>query len=370
MKIIVIRANLKDGVSIVERATGENLNLPILKNILFEAEGSKIKIIATNLEIAITAFISGKIIENGKFTVPAGILSNLIGNIQSDRLNIEEKKGKLEIKTDNYEAVVQGLPANDFPITPKIKESKEYIEIKTTTLKEAFNQILIAAQFSDLRQELNNIFFDFSINNLKLVATDSFRLAEKTIPSEEFSTNHKEKFNLLIPLKTAQELTRIFKDGDTVKIYHDENQILFKTEQTELLSRLSEGNFPDYTAIVPKKFTAEATFNRQEFLSALKLAGIFGSRTSEVKLKVQENKKAVAILSADQTLGENNYILTAKIQGKFEEIIFNWRYIVDVLKILKTEEVWFGINSENEPAEIKSLGDASYLYILKPIASE
>ncbi len=370
MKVIVIRSNLKDGVNIAERAVGENLNLPILKNILFEAEGNKIKITATNLEIAITAFISGKVIENGKFTVSAGVLSNLIGNIQSDRLNIEDKKGKLEIKTDNYEAWVQGMPANDFPITPKIKEGKEYIEIKTTALKEALGQILIASQFSDLRPELNNILFDFSINSIKLVATDSFRLAEKTIPSEEFSTNHKEKFNLLLPLKTAQELTRILKDGDTVKMYHDENQALFKTEQTELLSRLSEGSFPDYAAIIPKKFAAEAAFNRQEFLNALKLAGIFGSRTSEVKLKAQENKKAVAILSADQALGENSYILTAKIQGKLGEITFNWRYIADVLKVLKTEEVWFGINSENEPAEIKSLGDASYLYILKPIAGE
>lgn len=370
MKVIVIRANLKEGLISTERATGENLNLPILKNVLFEAEGNKIKITATNLEIAITAVISGKVIENGKFTVPAGILSNLIGNIQSDRLNIEEKKGKLEIKTDNYEAAIQGTAAADFPITPKIKEGKEYIEIKAAILKEALNQILIAAQFSDLRQELNNIFFDFSINSIKIVATDSFRLAEKTIPAEEFSTNHKEKFSLLFPLKTAQELARILKENETVKIYHDENQILFKTEQVELLSRLSEGNFPDYAAIIPKKFAAEATFNRQEFLNALKLAGIFGSRTSEVKLKPQENKKAITILSSDQTLGENNYILTAKIQGKLGEIIFNWRYIVDVLKILKTEEVWFGINSENEPAEIKSLGDASYLYILKPIANE
>ena len=127
MKVIVIRSNLKEGITIAERAIGENLNLPILKNILFEAEGSKIKITATNLEIAITTVISGKVIETGKFTVPAGIFSNLINNIQSDRLNVEDKKGRMEIKTDNYEASVQGMTANDFPITPKIKETKELL---------------------------------------------------------------------------------------------------------------------------------------------------------------------------------------------------------------------------------------------------
>ncbi|OGY99795.1 MAG: DNA polymerase III subunit beta [Candidatus Liptonbacteria bacterium RIFCSPLOWO2_01_FULL_52_25] len=368
MKVIVIRSNLKEGITIAERAIGENLNLPILKNILFEAEGSKIKITATNLEIAITTVISGKVIETGKFTVPAGIFSNLINNIQSDRLNVEDKKGRMEIKTDNYEASVQGMTANDFPITPKIKETKEFIEIKSALLKEALNQILVAAQFSDVRQELNNIFFDFSTNAIKLVATDSFRLAEKTIASQEFSTNHTEKFSVLIPLKTAQELARILKENEIVKIYHDENQILFKTEQTELLSRLSEGSFPDYAAVIPKEFAAEIVFSREEFLSALRLAGIFGSRTSEVKLKPHESKKVVEVTSADQALGENNYMLPAKIQGKFGEIVFNWRYIADVLKTLKTEDVWFGVNSENEPAEIKSPGDASYLYILKPIA--
>ena len=260
------------------------------------------------------------------------------------------------------------MTANDFPITPKIKETKEFIEIKSALLKEALNQILVAAQFSDVRQELNNIFFDFSTNAIKLVATDSFRLAEKTIASQEFSTNHTEKFSVLIPLKTAQELARILKENEIVKIYHDENQILFKTEQTELLSRLSEGSFPDYAAVIPKEFAAEIVFSREEFLSALRLAGIFGSRTSEVKLKPHESKKVVEVTSADQALGENNYMLPAKIQGKFGEIVFNWRYIADVLKTLKTEDVWFGVNSENEPAEIKSPGDASYLYILKPIA--
>src|SRR5947199_470 len=125
MKFIAIKANLKDGISRVQGASGENLNLPILKNVLLEAEDNKIKITTTNLEIAVTAIVSGKVIENGKFTVPAGVFANVINNIQSERLNLEEKKNKLEIKTDNYEAAIQGLSAADFPITPKIKNQSE-----------------------------------------------------------------------------------------------------------------------------------------------------------------------------------------------------------------------------------------------------
>lgn len=369
MKFIIIKSNLKDGISAVERISGDNLNLPILKNILIEADSNRIKIATTNLEVAVNYSVLGKVIENGKFTVPAGTLSNLINNIQSDRLNIEKKGNKLEIKTDNYEAVIPGLPADDFPITPKIKNQKEFIEVKSEVLNEAINQILVATQFSDLRPELNSVLLDFSLNNLKLAATDSFRLAEKTIEANQIISNQQKSFKILVPLKTIQEASRILKDGEAVKIYHDDNQVLFKTERLELLSRLTEGSFPDYSAIIPKNFTTEVVLNKQEFTTALKLASIFGSRNSEVKLKIQESKKSIEVLSSDQAVGENNYVLSAKIQGKLKEIIFNWRYIMDALKVLKSDDVFFGINNENEPAEIKSLGDGSYFYILKPIAS-
>ncbi|MDP2598702.1 MAG: DNA polymerase III subunit beta [Candidatus Liptonbacteria bacterium] len=368
MKFIVIRSNLRDCLSTVERATGDNLNLPILKNILFETEDNKIKVTATNLEIAITAYVPGKVIEQGKFTVPAGVMTNLLSNLQSERLNIEEKKGKLEIKTDNYEAAIQGLAAADFPLTPKIKNQNEWIEIKGGILKDALAQVLVATQFSDMRPELNTVLFKFSINDLKLVATDSFRLAERTVTAGELAANGKKEFEMLVPLKTAQELPRVLRDDEAVKIYHDENQVLFKASQTELLSRLVEGSFPDYKAIIPAKFAAELICNRQELMNALKLAAVFGSKTNEVKLKMKENKKVVELASADQTLGENNYMLPVKTQGKFEDIIFNWRYLADSLKALKSEEVFLGTNGENQPAEIKAPGDASYLYILKPIA--
>ncbi len=369
MKFIVIKTNLKDGLAVTERGTGENLNLPILKNILFETENNRIRLTATDLEIAISYYVSGKVIENGKFTAPVNVIYDLINNIQSERLNIEKRGNKLEIKTDNYSASIHGLTADDFPITPKIKNKEEYLEIKAEILRDTLNQVLVATQFSDLKPELNSVLFEFSINNLKIAATDSFRLAEKTINSSEFSANFKENFRILIPLKTTQELVRILKDGEMVRVCHDNNQVLFKTEQLEFLSRLIEGSFPDYSAIIPKKFSLEATLNRQEFAGALRLAGIFGSRSSEVVLNVQENNKVLEIMSSDQVIGDNKYLLPARIQGKPKKTIFNWRYLMDALKVLKTEEVFLGITSDNEPALIKSPSDNSYFYILKPITN-
>lgn len=369
MKVIVLRSNLREALGVVEKTSGDSLNLPILKNVLLNAEDNKITLTATNLEIAISYFLSGKIIESGKITVPLKTFFGIMQNLSSDRLNLEKKKNNLVIKTDNYEAALQGLPADDFPITPKIKNTANYLTLPAETLKQAFNEVLISAQFSNLRPELNSILLCFSGEKLKFTATDSFRLAEKTISGEGIVSTDKKDFKILLPLKSAQELSRILKNSGDVKIFHDDNQALIKTAEFDFLSRLVEGSFPDYETIIPKKFATEAVFSREEFKSALKLASILGSKNNEVKIKIQENKKIIEIMSADQGLGENNYLLPAKISGRPIELIFNWKYLVDVLDVLKTEDIFWGLNAENDPAFLRSPGDASYFYILKPIVS-
>ncbi len=367
MKVVVIKNNLREGIMAVERAAGENANLPILKNVLLETEDNKLKVTATNLEIAASFYISGKVIENGRITVPLGILSGLIANISSERIDLESKKNTLEIKTDNYQATVHGISAEEFPLIPKVKNLDECIEIESAALKETLSQTIIASQFSELRPELNSIFIDFSLDNLKFVTTDSFRLAEKTLTSGQFQSNHKEPFTLLLPLRSGQETLRILGDEEKVRIYHDENQILFKTDRAEFFSRLMEGTFPDYRAVVPQKFGAEINISRQELLSALKLAGIFSARTNEVKMNILENKRAVGISSSDQSVGENTYILPAKFRGDAKEMSFSWRYLSDGLKALKTDEVFLGLNEDNKPALLRSPNDASYFYLLMPI---
>jgi DNA polymerase-3 subunit beta len=367
MKFVAIRSNVKEAISTIERAAGENLNLPILKNALIEAGSNGITLTATNLELAITSYVSGKVIESGKITAPLALLSNLITNIQSDRLNFGKKGNTLEIKTDNYNATLQGLAADDFPITPKIKSAEEYLEIKAVLLKEAIQQVVVASQFSDLRPELNAILFDFSLDMLKLAATDGFRLAEKSLPQNVFTAKFSEPFRILIPLKTSQEVVRMAKDDETVRIFRDESQVLFKTDRAELISRLTEGSFPDYSAIIPKKFSTEVTVNREEFANAIKLAGVFGQKTSELKLAVHPQKKALEVSSADQALGENNYLLPAKIKGEMAETFFNWRYLADPVRAMKTEEIFIGFQEETNPALLRPMGDSSYYYVLKPI---
>ncbi len=366
---MLIKSNLKEALSVVERASGENLKLLALKYSNMETqEENKIKVTATNLEIAITFILSGNVIEKGRVNIPTGTVLGMINNLQSERLNLETKGGQLEIKTDNYEASTQTIPSDDFPIIPKIKNEEDYIELEGLVFRDGIIQVLAATQFSELRTELNTILFDFNLETLKLVGTDSFRLAEKTINSNHFKTNQTQNFRFLLPLKTAQELSRILKDDEVLRIYHDQNQVLFKTEHWEMISRLTEGNFPEYSNIIPKSFDSEVILEREELINALKLTGVFSSQTSEVKVKAVEGGKAIEIYSASQDLGENRYVLPAKLKNNFKEVGFNWRYLADGLRALKTSEVFLGVNEQdNKPSVIKSPNEASFFYILMPI---
>lgn len=367
MKIVVIKNNLKNGLSAVGRIAGENLQLPILKNILIETQENKIVLTATNLEIAVKYSVSGKVIENGSATVPAGVLSNLISSIASERLNLESKKSILEVKTDNYQAAINSSSTDEFPLIPKIKTGGNSLELESGTLKDALQQVMAASQFSELRPELNCIFMEYSVDNLKIAATDSSRLAEKNLSASQFSSTVSGPFSFLLPLSSGQELLRILEEEGKIKIYRDENQVFFKTEQWEFFSRLLEGTFPDYKQIIPKKHGAEITVSREEFLNSLKLAAIFSVESGEVRIKILEGKKALEISSSDQAVGENSYLLPAKVEGSAKEIFFNWKYLSDGLKALKSEEVLFGANDDNKPSVIKSPKDSSYFYIVMPI---
>lgn len=367
MKIIVLKNNFKEGLDAVSRTIGEKLNLPILKNILIEAENGKIKIFSTNLEIAVIKEISGKVIESGKITVPFDVFFNIINNIPSERINIETKKLSLFLKTDNYEATLQGVNPEEFPIIPKIKKEKEFLEIQGSVLKESINKIINACQISELRPELSGVLINAETDLIKLTATDSFRLAEKTIFSSQFKSQFNDKIKVIVPLKTVQETIRNLEENSIVKIFIDDTQILFKSESVEIISRLIDGQFPDYEQIIPKEVETEILLNRDELINALKLVSAFSLRDNEVTVRIKEDKKIMEVYSVDSALGENKYLIPAKIKGESTEVAFNWRYLLDGIKNITSENISLGLQGDIRPAIIRSPNDASYFYILMPI---
>ena len=366
MSFIVLKDNFKEAISISEKALGDNVNLPVLKCLSFNIKKEGIFISSTNLELGLTTFCSAKIIKEDTFLIQAKLLSSLISNIPNERLNIEIKDSNLEVKSDNYEALIPINSPEDFPIIPEIENKDKYIEIEGNLFTEALSQVIQTIQYSEIRPEISGVLFNFDLDSIVLVGTDSFRLAEKKIQASIFKSNHKESFKCIIPLKTIQECVKIFKSNDPVGIYTDDNQILIKNSKTELISRLLEGNFPDYKTIIPKEKETEINVDRSELINALKFVGSSNQSVYEVKIKTHSDKNFFEVQSTEKSSNKFKTVIPAKIKGKDSEVIFNWQYIVDGLKNIQEKNTIFVLNGNTKPAIISS-ESASYIYILMPI---
>jgi len=370
MKLIILRNNLKEALQAVERAISENNNLPILKYILIKAK-TRLTIQATNLEIGITYETNAKINEDGGVAIPLGPLYSIIANSTSERINLASQGNTLIVKTDNYEAKIQGLSTEEFPIIPKIQNNDQPLEIEAEVLKRALGEIVHAAQTNDAKPELSSVLFDFQVGALKLAATDGFRLAEKTLLNNSFISGFNKAVKVLVPIKTIHEVLRIFKPTQKVSVHIDQNQVAFKAEGVEIISRLIDGTYPDYTAIIPKQVVTEFAVAREEFMTGVKLVSNFSGRSSDIKLRLKEDSGALEIYASSSLLGENNYLIPArKKKGNgFGETAFNWKYLLEGVRPLSSEAITIGLVNETKPAIIRPADDDSLMYIVMPISS-
>lgn len=367
MKLIILKNNLIEGLNAVERAISGTTNLPILKNILIKTEGGRIVFTGTNLELAITQLVPGKIIEEGEITVPLPVLAAIAKNLNTERVSLDVEGTRITITTDNYEAVLQGQDAKDFPIIPLIQDKSNTISISSTKFLEALQSVFVATQYSEIRPEISGVFFKVSDQNLILAATDGFRLAERVIEANDVHTTLHEA-SMIVPFKTAEELIKFLQGADTnVEMFIDANQVLFKTQTKQLISRLVDGTFPEYKAIIPHQIQNECSFNRIELINALKLTSSFAGRTNDITLKIGENKKFVELYSADSSVGESRYRIPIKLKGEPFSVVFNWRYLLDGLRIYSSEDVILGVNAPSRPAVISNTLEPSLTYVVMPI---
>jgi len=371
MKLIVLRSNLLDALSYVEKGVGGDSSLPILKNVLLKTEGNKIVMVGTNLELAITSTFSGKIIENGETTIPFSVFFSIVKNLNAERISIELKNKKIIITTDNYEASIQGQEAKEFPIIPSLHNSAQAIKINTHAFIEALQKTVVAAQYSEIRPEISGILFRVE-DSFICVATDGFRLTEKKIDQNQIETQSKEAVRVIVPLRTIEEMLRILpaleKQEEFIEIFIDPTQILFKTQTVQAVSRLIDGNFPEYEPIIPKNTEMEIVVSRSELINALKLTSSFSGRANDISFILGENKKHIELYSGDASLGEGRYKVSARIKGDgASSLTFNWRYFLDGLKVFDSEEVTIGINAPDKPVVIKTQEEPLLIYIVMPI---
>lgn len=364
MKISCLQENLSKGLGLVSRLVATRGTLEILSHVLISTDKGRIKLSATNLEIGVNYKVGGKVDEEGTITVPARLFSELVAQLPSGKLSLVTEDQNVFLKSGEYESHIKGLSADEFPLIPKIKESKNFT-ISAKDLKEIVGMVSFAAALDETRPVLSGIYVNLTKDNLVLAATDSYRLAEKSV---KVKNDKAKNLELIIPAKSLVELSRLLGDGDTdVAVYVDDNQVMFETEDFEFISRLVEGKFPDYKQIIPTSYETKANLLASDFAKIVKVAALFsGEAVGSVNLEVKSKGKVSAQSSSSQ-IGDSNAACEATVEGKDAEIVFNSRYVLDVLASLGSGQVNLEVNGKLNPGVIRKEGDKSYVYVIMPL---
>ncbi|MDP1845659.1 MAG: DNA polymerase III subunit beta [Candidatus Moranbacteria bacterium] len=382
MKILSTTDNFKKGILTAEKIIGKNLTLPILSNILLEAERGRLKISATNLEIGIVCLMRAKVEKEGKIAVPGRIIGSFMSNItNNEKIAAEVKDHTLYLSYQGNKASIKGLDAKDFPLIPK-PQTDPILEIESQKFQESAAKVLPSAATAETRQELTGVFIGFEEDKLILAATDSFRLAEAVIKLEKESINASyQKYiaknsSIIVPAKTLQEVARsIGPESGKLKIYIGENQIFFEIDDTLFISRLIDGKYPEYKQVIPKDFLAGLRLKKDDLLRAVRVASIFSdSKSREVKLRAKEGEKKIKIEAQSMESGENVTEVESDATLKGSAVIaFNNRYLIEGLNALSSEEIYIGFNDSFGPVILREMAGEKpredFLHIIMPIRS-
>lgn len=376
MKITCVTKYLKEAVLIADRNTSKNQTLPILNSLLLQTKNNNELIIrSTNLETAIELTVPCKIEIQGNIVISGKILSGFLSHILDENILLQNQKNNLFIKTKSAQTTLRGFSSEDFPLFPSI-ESIFSCSLLISEIYESLSSVTIAASTSDIKPELASVCFKIFKNTLKLAATDSFRLAERSVVSKKLNTESLITF--LIPNHSVQELLRLFdnlkneyfstlgSDKD-IEIVSNRNQIVFQNKSMRFISRLTEGNFPEYEQIIPKSFKTESIVKKSDIIHHIKLASVFVSRLNDLGITFNPQKKKLIFDAANPDIGEHNSELDISIQGEEMSEKFNWRYLLDGIMEVPGDYITLYFNGDQSPLMIKGRGDNSYLYLAMPM---
>lgn len=361
MKLSVNQKNFKRALSIVEKAVSKNVSLPILNNILLKTENGRLKVSATNLEIGINYLIGAKIEEVGQVAIPGRIISDFINNVSDDKISLFVKNNILSINSDKYKTQLLGFDAKDFPIIPKIK-NKPLAIIPTKLLRNSLLNVIDSVAISETRPELAGVYVDFSNDRVVFAATDSFRLTEK---SANFKNLQKQSF--ILPRNTVIELIRVANDleGD-LSFNANENQISFVNDDFELVSRVVDGSYPDYKKVIPENFISRVLVRKEDIEKTVRLAGLFSTNISDIKLSCTDGK--VTVLAKNSDRGEIETVIESTLKNQPFDVSLNFHYLLDGLKILDTEKVIIEFTGQGSPLVLRPGDDRKDLvYLIMPL---
>lgn len=363
MKISCTQENLFTSLSIVSRVASRGGALPILNNLLLRAEKTGLVLIATNLEMAVTSIVRGKVEEGGVVAVNAKLLHETVALLPKERVDIDLQGTNLRLSCGKQTSVLKTTTAEEFPIIPEINNGSELV-LGAEDVVQALNGVLFAINPNESRPEITGVRVIID-EVLKMVGTDSFRLAEYSV---EGGRGAKNAFTL--PLRSAQEIQKIINNElGELKLIFNENQLKIIIGETQIISRLAAGEYPDYQQIIPKTFITSVVGNREEWLRVVRAAGLF-ARTgiNDIEIKLNPQQKTAAIAAVNNQVGEYlNEIGLVRAEGEELRVVFNYHYLLEGLQAINTKEVCLELVGENAPGLLTPVGQTNYRYLLMPI---
>ena len=362
MKVITTRDHLAKALNAVSRFVNPRGTLSVLGNVLLETRDGRLRVAATNLELGIDYFIGAKIDSEGSITVPARLLTDYLNNLGEEKVELSTKDQTLHIKSTAAQSTIQGIDASEFPLIPEVKDGKT-VTVSAAGIKDIISKVSFAASTDETRPILSGVLFHFKDPELKVAATDSYRLAELTM---RFEKKAPEELKVVVPAKALAELGRITDDQE-VSVRTAENQVQFETEDVRLVSRLLEGEFPNYTQIIPQKLETKAVLPREDFINRIRIASLFSADAGMgVRLTFKAPGKVEVTAEAAQ-VGDSQASLSAKVDGPENTVSFNGRYLLDALGALSGDKVTLETSGKLSPCLVSGQGEKDYVCVIMPL---
>ncbi|KKP88295.1 MAG: polymerase III subunit beta protein [Berkelbacteria bacterium GW2011_GWA2_35_9] len=365
MKAICLSENLASGLAIISRVTGRNTILPILNNVLIEASNGKMILSSTNLEMAVTTKIGANVKSSGKLTVPARLMYEFVSLNKDNNISLELDGTKFNLISEKNSASLNTLSVNDFPPIPESEDGLK-ISLDKNHFFSALEKVVFACAIDETRPVLTGVYLKIEHNQLTLVGTDSYRLAEIVLPNIGID----EEVEILIPATTILELVKIFtKDDSKIELNISSNQIEINDPKTTIISKLISGNFPEYKEIIPTSFKTTIVIEKKELVDSLKLAQSFSrDNAGNVVFKIKENN--LTIISRSDQFGENISKVNAEISGEDIKITFNVKFILELADKINYQKITLSLNESSSPVKISSDELSNFTYIVMPLKVE
>ncbi len=361
MKFSVSKEKLLAGLQTVQNVVSTRTTLPILSNVLLHAADGQLRLTTTDLDVGVSGVIDAQIEKPGATTLPARRLANIVRELPAAEVQIEiDAKNVASIRCGQSFFKILGLPEEEFPPLPKFEGAKTFT-IHQKALRDALKKTSYAISTDETRYVLNGILFSFKENKLTMVATDGRRLA---LVDLEVEFPRSQEVEIIVPTKCVTELGRLLGDEGDVKMSVGENQIAFEIGGSLLVSKLIEGNYPNYRQVIPGEAKERITLERETFLNAVHRVSLLSSeKNNSVKLVFTKNNIEIAANTPD--IGEANESLAVAYKGREFSIAFNPEFLQAPLRALPNDEIFLDLIDEMSPGVIKI--QTPFLYVLMPM---